>query len=225
MSWEKVIAHIPARAGSQRVPRKNLKPIVGRPMIQYAIEVALRAEGIDEVYVNTDDDEMASVGSDLGAKVYMRDPVLASDSASSDDFNGDIISKLQPKTLLMISPTCPLLTDEDLVGALAAFNSSSADTLITCSETQMQVFCEGNPVNIDTNAELAPSQENPRVQTLNWAVTIWDGEKFQARLNNQGHAVWGHNRILHPIPALNAVKVSTPQDFALASALMSARVD
>jgi CMP-N-acetylneuraminic acid synthetase len=194
-------------------------------MIQYAIEVALRADGIDEVYVNTDDEEMASVGSDLGAKVYMRDPILASDSASSDDFNSDIISKLKPKTLLMISPTCPLLTDDDLVGALAAYNASEADTLITCSETQMQVFCEGKPVNVSTNAQLAPSQENLRVQTLNWAVTIWDGAKFQARMQTQGHAVWGHHRIFHPIPALNAVKVSTPQDFELVSALMGARVD
>lgn len=225
MSWDKVIAHIPARAGSKRVPRKNLKLIAGKPMIQYAIEVALAAKGIDEVYVNTDDEEMAAIGKRLGAKIYMRSPALASDTATSDDFNGDIVAKLEPRTLLMISPTCPLLTLGDLQGALAAFESSGADTLISCSETQMQTFCEGVPVNIDTNAQLAPSQENPRIQVLNWAITVWDGPQFHKRLAERGHAVWGDRRVLYPIPALHSVKVSTPTDFDTASALMQARRD
>lgn len=224
MSWKKTIAHIPARAGSKRVPKKNLRLIAGWPMVAYAIDIALRAEGIDEVYINTDDSEMAAVGEEFGAKVYMRDRELASDKATSDDFNGDIIRRLKPKTLVMVSPTCPLLTLEDVAGALTVYEQSDADTLITCSETQMQVFCEGRPVNIDVESQLAPSQENPVVQVLNWAVSIWDGPAFDARMTANGHAVWGSKRILHPIPALNSVKVSTPADFDLATAIMTARL-
>lgn len=206
------------------MPRKNLRDIAGQPMVAYAIDIALRTEGVDEVYINTDDPEMATVGERLGAKVYMRDPSLASDMATSDDFNADIVQHLKPKTLLMVSPTCPLLTLEDITGALRAFEQSEADTLITCSETQMQVFCEDRPVNIDVKTQLAPSQENPVVQILNWAVAIWDGPRFHTRMKANGHAVWGDKRILHPIPALNSVKVSTPRDFELATAIMNARL-
>lgn len=223
MSWDKTIAHIPARAGSKRVPKKNLRLIAGRPMVAYAIDIAIRANGIDEVYINTDDPEMAAVGEELGAKIYMRDPELATDTATSDDFNSDIISRLKPKTLVMVSPTCPLLTLDDISGALSTYNRTDADTLITCSETQMQVFCEDRPVNIDVDRALAPSQENPVVQVLNWAITIWDGQAFEARMNANGHAVWGTKRILHPIPALNSVKVSTHADFDLATSIMKAR--
>lgn len=224
MSWTKTIAHIPARAGSKRVPKKNLRLVAGKPMVAYAIDIALRANYIDEVYINTDDPEMASVGEEHGAKVYLRDPELASDTATSDDFNSDIIRNLKPKTLVMVSPTCPLLTLDDVSSALNAYEQCDADTLITCSETQMQVFCQDRPVNIDVNSALAPSQENPRVQILNWAITIWDGKAFETRMNANGHAVWGSKRVLHPIPALNSVKVSTLEDFELATAIMTARL-
>ncbi len=219
----KVIAHIPARAGSKRVRAKNLRILLDRPMIAYAIQAALDCPALDEVYVNTDSPELMEVGRALGAKVYERAPELCSDTASGDDFTDDIIRKLEPDTLVMISPVCPLVEAKHVTEALEAYAKSDADTLITASQTQMQTFCEGKPINIELDAPLAPSQDNPPVLTCNWAATVWDAKTFLKNYEAYKGGYLGTKRLLHPIDPLSAVKVSYEDDFRLAEALLRFR--
>lgn len=73
------IAVIPARGGSKRIPRKNIKPFAGKPMIGYAIEAALACEGIDRVVVSTDDDEIAAIAEGFGAELPFRRPADLAD--------------------------------------------------------------------------------------------------------------------------------------------------
>lgn len=216
----KVIAHIPARGGSKRVPRKNLRLIEGKPMISYIIEAAKGVDVIDELYVNTDDEEILKVGVQCGAQPYLREPQLAGDKATSDEFNYDIIKKLNPDVLVMLNPVCPLIESRDIEEAIQAFKKSDCDTLITSSKTQMQVFVEGKPVNITTDEMLRPTQENPAVHTLNWAITIWDANKFVQRFEKLGYASLGEKRLFHPINEYKSVKVSLEKDFDLVSRLM-----
>ena len=90
-----LLIHIPARAGSKRVPRKNLRLINGRPMISYAIQAALDSDITSSIFVNTDSPDIADYASTLnGVKLYLRDPDLASDDATGDQFTADIISNL-----------------------------------------------------------------------------------------------------------------------------------
>ena len=216
----KIIAHIPARGGSKRVPRKNLRLINEKPMIAYIIDAAKNVSIIDELYVNTDDAEILKVGEDFGALPYMRSKKLADDNATSDEFNYDIIKKLQPDILVMLNPVCPLISSSDIEEAINAFNSRDCDTLITSSKTKMQVFVEQEPVNISLNEMLKPTQDNPEVHTLNWAITIWDAKKFVERFDALGYASLGEKRHLHPINEFKAVKVSYEEDFDLVTRLM-----
>lgn len=219
----KLIAHIPARAGSKRVRSKNLRILAGKPMIAYAIEAAKSAPELDTIYVNTDSQDLMILARELQVEVYERDPSLASDTASGDDFTIDIIEKLQPDTLVMISPVCPLVTASDISAALRAYRESDADTLITCSKTQMQTFCGEQPINIRLGEPLAPSQENDVVLTCNWAVTIWDAQVFRKNYRDYRGGYLGTNRLLFPIDPLHAVKVSYEEDFRLVEALLKAR--
>ncbi|MEN9727836.1 MAG: hypothetical protein RL434_2202 [Pseudomonadota bacterium] len=223
MKLGKVIAHIPARGGSKRVPAKNLRYLAGKPMIGYAIETALASAGLDEVYVNTDSDQIAAYAESLGCRVYRRPEHLGSDTATGDDFTIDLIETKPMDTLVMISPVCPLLTPDDVTAALAAFAESAADTLISCSETQMQTFSKGKAINIDPRGPLAPSQLNPRVQICNWAITIWNTAKFRELYGQFKGGYCGENRLLWPMEPLKAVKISEEKDFRLAEALLLAR--
>ena len=135
----------------------------------------------------------------------------------------DFIEKISPDTLVMISPVCPLIESSDINQAMDCFLNSDCDTLITCSETQMQAFCDGKPVNIRLDGPLAPSQDNPAVNILNWAVTVWDCEAYLRAYAEQGYAYIGTNRMLLPIDHSKSVKVSTEDDFNFAEALMVAR--
>jgi CMP-N,N'-diacetyllegionaminic acid synthase len=224
MKIKKLVAHIPARAGSKRVKSKNLRMLCGKPMIAYAIECAKACPEIEEVYVNTDCPKIMELAEKYGVRIFERDPALASDTATGDDFTVDIMDRLQLDTLMMISPVCPLVSPKDVSSAIAAYQEDdTADTLITCEETHMQVAMEDKFVNIDPVGSLKPSQENPKIQTCNWSVTIWNAEVFRKNYAAFKGGYCGTRRILHPIDPLRAVKVSYEQDFRLVEALLAAR--
>ncbi len=221
----KVVLHIPAREGSKRVPRKNLRDLNGKPMINYTVESALNARVTEYNYVNTDSTEIIEYiikeFPDMG--IYKRDVILASDKAQSDDFNADIIRKLDADTLIMINPVCPLIEAQDIKAAFEAYLQDDCDTLISSTSTQMQTFCEGKPVNINLNEPLAASQQNPIVTILNWAITIWDAKLFLQRFEKNGHAVWGEKMLFYDIEHVKSAKVSEEKDFVFAELLLKAR--
>jgi len=109
------IAIIPARGGSKRIPRKNIKLFHGKPLIAYSIEVALASKLFTKVIVSTDDAEIAKIAQEYGAEVpFMRSSKLADDMSSSGDVVVDAIQKLQEmgevfEFVCTIYPTAPLL--------------------------------------------------------------------------------------------------------------------
>ncbi len=218
----KIILHIPAREGSKRVPRKNMRSMNGKPMISYTVEAALEANITTHNYINTDSKEICDYIQNKYPtfRVYKRDPVLASDQASSDQFNLDIIESLKPDTLVMINPVCPLIEARDIIDALSVYSEGSWDTLISSESTQMQTFCDGEPVNININEQLAPSQNNKRVTILNWAISIWDAKAFKKRMAENGFAVLGEKRCFFDIEPHKAIKVSEEKDFLFAEKLL-----
>jgi CMP-N,N'-diacetyllegionaminic acid synthase len=222
----KIVLHIPAREGSKRVPRKNIRLMAGNPMISYVIKAVLMSNVTKNVYINTDSREiMDYVDREYNQIIsYNRRKDLASDTATSDQFNMDIINSLKPDTLIMINPVCPLIESTDISNAVLEYQNSDCDTLITCNETQMQTFCNGLPVNIRVDEQLSPSQDNKKVKILNWAITIWDAKKFKKRFDKFGYAVMGENRLLHPIDHLKSFKVSEEVDFQTCQAIISSNI-
>lgn len=219
-----IVAHIPARGGSQRVPHKNIRLLAGKPMIAYAIEAALQSSSIDRVIVNTDSKIIASVARDFGADVYNRKPNLATAEATGDDFTFDIITSLALDTLVMVNPVCPLIESVDIDEVVDTYSANpTVDTVITCSETRMQGAFLGKFVNIDPKLPLQPSQLNEPIQILNWAVTVWNAEVFLENYARNGSGYCGTNRLLHVIDDTKAVKVSYEEDFVLAEQLLIAR--
>jgi CMP-N-acetylneuraminic acid synthetase len=125
----------------------------------------------------------------------------------------------------MINPVCPLISKNTIREAIEAYKNSECDTLISCDRTQMQVFCEGKGVNIDESKPLAPTQENPFVDILNWAVTIWDTETFLTTYRKNKSGYLGTKRKLFPINPSMSIKVSHEQDFLMAERLMRVHSD
>lgn len=125
------IAVIPARGGSKRIPRKNILPFAGRPMLAYAIEVARRSTLFDHIVVSTDDDEVARVARREGAEVpFMRPHALADDTTPTVPVIGHAITAGRAlgwriDTACCIYPAVPLLRAEHLVDALALLTPDS----------------------------------------------------------------------------------------------------
>lgn len=127
----KNLAIIPARGGSKRIPRKNVKPFLGKPMLAYSIEAALATGLFDEVMVSTDDEEIAEVARQYGAKVpFMRTPATANDYATLADVMKEVLTEYKNRgqefdNSCLILATCPMLQSQDISFAYDRLTSSN----------------------------------------------------------------------------------------------------
>ncbi len=133
-------AIIPARGGSKGVPRKNLKPFRGKPLLVHSIEYAQQAQGVHAVFVSTEDGEIASVAAAAGARIIERPQALAGDTATTESA---IVHALEvwgedgetPDRIVLLQATSPLRPAGSLDQALEIFQRESLDSLLSISPT------------------------------------------------------------------------------------------
>jgi N-acylneuraminate cytidylyltransferase len=140
------VAIITARGGSKRIPRKNIKPFNGKPIIAYSIEAAINSQIFDEVMVSTDDEEIADVAKQSGATVpFMRSSKTSDDYATTADVIREVLGTyLQAgKTFeyaCCIYPTAPFVTAEKIVSAFNSLQESGADGVLPVTKFSFPIW-------------------------------------------------------------------------------------
>ena len=130
-----VLAIIPARGGSKRIPRKNIREFCGIPIIAYSIGTAIQSNCFDEVMVSTDDQEIAEVAKKYGASVpFLRDPITSNDHAGIADVVLEVLEMYKTigrffDAACCILPTAPLLRSCDLLAAKEVLIRGAYDTV------------------------------------------------------------------------------------------------
>ena len=130
------IAIITARGGSKRIPRKNIKDFLGKPILAYSIEAALESGIFDEVMVSTDDAEIAEIARKYGAKVpFMRSNATSNDFATTSDVLLEVLSKYKEANMVFdygccIYPTAPFITAEKLRNSMNTLVNSDSSALV-----------------------------------------------------------------------------------------------
>lgn len=133
---DKCLAIITARGGSKRIPRKNIKNFLGKPIIQYSIEAAQQAGCFMEVMVSTDDKEIASIALSLGAKVpFIRSAETSDDFATTADVITEVLNEYKNRGetfdfCCCIYPTAPFITAKKLKTAFDMLHNSVAESVI-----------------------------------------------------------------------------------------------
>lgn len=131
-----ILAIIPARGGSKGIPRKNVLPVAGKPLIEYAIQAALTAGLVNRLVVSTDDPEIEHVALNAGAEVVKRPEAISGDSASSEMALLHVVETLKqnegyvPDILVFIQCTSPLTLAEDIDGTVRKLLDTDADTAL-----------------------------------------------------------------------------------------------
>ena len=131
-----LVAVVPARGGSRGVPRKNVRPLAGKPLIAWTIETALAAPSIDRVVVSTEDEEIAEVARRCGADVpFLRPPAMASDTSPGIDAILHALDNLAAyDDVLVLQPTSPLRRVQDIEGIVAARRAAGAPCAVSVVE-------------------------------------------------------------------------------------------
>lgn len=130
------VAIITARGGSKRIPRKNIRDFLGKPIIAYSITAALEAGCFDEVMVSTDDQEIAAIAQKFGAKVpFLRSALSANDFAGTEDVLVEVLDEYSRRGLLFeyaccLYPTAPLVTAEKLKIGQEVMLQTGADAVL-----------------------------------------------------------------------------------------------
>ena len=136
MDKKKVIAIITARGGSKRIPKKNIKDFLGRPILLYLIDAALKAGLFDQVMVSTDDPVIAELAQKAGANVpFLRKPATSDDYATTSDVLLEVLERyrkmgLEYDYVCCLYPTAPFVTAAKLNQAFVRLTESEATSLI-----------------------------------------------------------------------------------------------
>lgn len=134
-----VIAIIPARGGSKRLPGKNIKPLAGKPLIAWTIEEAQKSKYIDRLILSTDSKEIAEVAKLYGCEVpFIRPAELSDDKASSNDVVMHALDEIDNKydIVIILQPTSPLRKVKDIDGALDFMLEKRGEVLVSVCEAE-----------------------------------------------------------------------------------------
>lgn len=219
---------IPARGGSKGIPRKNVRPLAGKPLLAHAIEKAQASRYINRVVISTDDAEIADVARRWGADVVMRPAELATDTASSEsallhalDFLAES-EGYQPEILVFIQCTAPLMTVEDVDGTVAALLEKDADSALAVAPFYHFVWREdeqgeAQAINHDKRVRPMRQQREPQFWEPGAVYALRVAGFRQARFRFFGKTV------IYVMPAEHASEIDEPLDFEMAEMILRAR--
>jgi CMP-N,N'-diacetyllegionaminic acid synthase len=133
----RVLGIVTARGGSKGIPRKNIAPLLGKPLLAYTAKSALSAKRLDRVILSTEDEEIARIGRQCGLDVpFFRPLELAADDTPTIPVLQDVVRRLEEdgehyESVLTLQPTNPLRLPEDIDGSIELLEQSGADSVIS----------------------------------------------------------------------------------------------
>ena len=217
------LAIIPARGGSKRLPRKNVRNFLGQPIIGYPLNVAFQSKIFDEVMVSTDDDQIADIGKMMGASIpFMRSAANASDTATTVDVLLEVIEHYHKKGIRIshaccIYPTSPLLTAYDLRAAYNKMIKHDFDAVMPVTKFSYPI---DRALSLDEGGTLKMrTAENKQVRTQDLSENYHDAGQFywfdvKKLLKNKSLFTANTGAIV--LPEQNVQDIDTESDWKLA---------
>lgn len=226
---EKYLAIVTARSGSKRLPGKNVRDLCGKPLFVWSVLAGLACPGIARTIVSTDSCEYQRIAIEAGADCpWLRDPALAADGTSSADVVEEVLDRLGDEVnryrgLVLLQPTSPLRTTQDISDALALFEFRNASAVVSVSEAECPPAWMGKLPDTLVMDEFVPTQfRGLRSQDLgpwyrrNGAVYVIGISEFRRE-----HGFMPRGTLGYEMPRERSIDVDTAFDFNLAELLMA----
>lgn len=221
-----LLAVITARGGSKALPRKNVLPLAGRPLILWTVEAALNARHVDRVIVSTDDGEIAAVARAAGAEVpFLRPAELATDTATSVDVLRHAVGECPGHAhIVLLQPTSPLRTAADIDAAFELMQRTGSLSCASICEAEEKPWImyltddEGRIVPLLPQRPGSRRQDFPPVYRLNGAIYLAQTKWFLSTGQLIGSGTLGY-----VMPLERSVDIDTRSDFDKAELILNAK--
>ncbi|MDE6394786.1 MAG: acylneuraminate cytidylyltransferase family protein [Duncaniella sp.] len=219
---------IPARGGSKGIPGKNIKPLCGRPLIHYSIDVARQLAPDSHIIVSTDDDAIREVAESTGLKVdYRRPAELGGDKVGSREVILDVMDYADRKGIIynkvvLLQPTSPLRTLGDVRGCLALYTPDT-DMVVSVTEAACNPYYDCFETSADGYLHVSKGdglitrrQDAPKAWQYNGAVYVINPDSIR-RCGLGGFT----RRIPFEMPRERSVDLDTPLDWMILEHIMN----
>lgn len=222
---KKVLAIIPARGGSKRLPRKNILPLGGKPLIAWTIEAAIESQLASKVIVSSDDDEVLEIAARYGASPLKRSPELATDAAKTIDVVRDCIERETSlgnsyDDIILLQPTSPLRDCKDIIGLFDCYLAHNRNTVVSVCEVDHPIqWCgvieeSGELAGIDFSSSVR-SQQLRMSYRINGAIYM-----FPSDLPVQKNTLYTKSVFAYVMPRDRSFDIDTAIDFDVCSAIV-----
>jgi len=193
INYINIIALIPARGGSKGIPGKNIKNFEGKPLISHSIEYAKDSKLVREIYVSTDDEQIAHISKTAGSKIIKRPPELATDTSTTESAIEHALKNIDnlPDIIVLLQPTSPLRPIHSLDKIINKFIDENYDSLLSLSPSNNffwkinsnGISAEYDYLNRKRRQDIA---EKEKKYFENGSVYIFTREHFQLTNNRLG---------------------------------------
>lgn len=224
---QKTVAIIPARGGSKGIPRKNIIPFCGKPLLAWSILQAKGAEEVDEVYVSTDDAAIAKVAREYGAQVIQRPAAISGDTASSEAALAHALSAIDPagttvSLVIFLQATSPVRESSDIDKAVRKIRAEKADSLFsgpTLRDFGIWGYADGQLKSITYDYTQRGRRQNAPLQHLENGSIYCLTPRTLLRFNNR----LGGKIVISDMELWKSFEIDEPPDIALCELIFKAK--
>lgn len=228
-----ILAIIPARGGSKGIPKKNIKDLCGKPLIQYTIEAAKKSKYIDRVIVSSDDSEILNTVKNVGIDIpFIRPNEIAKDDTPSMDVIMHCLEWLKrneeyiPKYICLLQCTSPFRNEQHIDEAIEKMISENGSAIVSVCESEVSPYWMKKIENgklidfINNNETYYRRQDLPKVYQLNGAIYI-------SEINNliKNRKWYTDNTLGYVMDSASSIDIDTALDFKLAEIIMKEEKD
>ena len=227
----RILCVIPARGGSKGLPQKNIKELLGKPLIAHTIEHALGSKYIDRVIVSTEDDEIARIAKKFGAEIpFKRPEELAQDESSGIDVLLNAMDWMDKENyafdiLVLLHVTAPLRTIGDINNCIELLVESHADNVFSVTEAYRNPYF--NMVEIKANKKVSlvkegkfvTRQSTPIVYDMNASIYVWWKNILKEKMS-----VFLEDTNIYIMPKERSVDIDDILDFKIVEMLMKEKL-
>lgn len=225
-----ILALITARGGSKGIPRKNIRPFCGKPLIAYSIEAAKAAPSVKRIVVSTDNEEIAAVAREYDAEVpVMRPAELASDTIPLVDAVMHMLDYLQktekyiPSHVLLLQATSPLREVSDIENAVKLLTERGGDSLVSLCRTENGLFTKNGEDIVETLYDGYASGTNRQMLPKTYKLDGCMIYLIKTNVLRREHSFLGGKLIGYEIERWRAIDLDEPQDFVTGELLYKNR--
>ena len=225
-----ILGIVTARGGSKGIPRKNIKPLHGHPLISHTIKAAIKSTVLSDCIVSTDSEEIADISRSYGAKVpFLRPKELAEDNTPSYRVLQHAVTEYQDMhncnvdIVMLLQPTAPFRTPEDIDNSLKLFiKTPEADSLISCFcdaafHPRVMYTLKGNRLTPLLEGKQLPvrRQAFEKVYIRNGAIYITKKDTLMEK-----NTIIGDYPICYEMPFIQSINIDEVSDFSLAEVII-----